>query len=116
MDEAEEYVAYVLQSDDLDDSGKGGILAVIANTPGLVFQRSRSRQDLARAIAIYEQAIVIMPSNNPLRFEILKCIGDILKRCFDLTGSMGDIDRSIALYEQGLAALPHDQFQAITTV
>ena len=59
MDGAEEWAEHVLESDDLNNSGKGGILALIASLLVSEFQRSQSTKDLARGIAIYEQATAL---------------------------------------------------------
>ena len=80
------------------------ILAVIAESK----QHSQSPEDLTRSIAIYEQALTLLPNHSPLRFNILQSIGDVLQKRFDLTRSLDDLDRSIALYEGIMTSLSYD--------
>jgi hypothetical protein len=59
--------------------------------------------DLDRAITMNEQAVTSTPEDYPNRSVMLHCLGSMLQRRFEKTGSMDDLNQAITKNEQAVA-------------
>lgn len=102
----EEVLARV--SEALPNTARAKLYGLVANALQLRFEKTRSLDDLDRAIRENEKAVASTSADHLDHAIYLSNLGNLLRTRFEETGSMDDLNQAIVIAEQAVALTAED--------